>query len=991
MKKVLLFLLSLPLFIPIQKTFASHCAGGELLYQWVSDSTYKIIFKLYRDCAGNTAPGNVPMCYTSTCDGSSQSITLLPPATLPDGQANGSSVSSGCGGYPSKCESTSSTLPGYAEWWYTGTVTLPHPCSEWQFSVSISARNVSNNLSGGSNNDFYIQSTLNSIAAPHNSSPSFTVRPVPFVCINNPYTYNNGAQDADGDSLSYEILNPQKGSCGSTGTNILYSNTAYNTTTNPISTGNTFVLDPHTGQMSFTPNLTGAGTLTLRVKEYKNKVLVGSATRDIQVQVLTCNSVQPAIGADSLTLAGGQLVNGRIENCAGTTMSFCFKIKSPNTGAILVASDNHTAVAQGSVVTYSGQKTDSIYGCFSWTPAATDTGFRTFAVTVKDSTCLPPGVAVSQTFVIPIYIYSVTSIFRDTTVCAGESVRLIAVGGTVFNWSVLPGGAPLSTLSCTNCSSPIASPTVTTRYVVTSNLVSVCNINKDTVTITVTPLPSTPVLTSNSPVCVGESLQLFSNTTASAYSWTGPAGFNSVLGAPVLANAQLPNSGTYRLIATNGRCSSQPASMNVIVAATPRIPVITGDSMICEGQELTLKGTSNVNTIYRWTGPNGFTASTQTISLPNVQPALSGTYTVTAYNSGTLTCPSPAASYQVTVTPKITADFTISKTTICEEEDIIISSTTTGGGLLHYSWNFGNNSILKSGTAGGPYTVSYATEGTKYITMRADNEQCSDSISKEVQVMPTPSSSFHIQPYACTGEQVWLNSDESVAFGLSYNWNFNGAQVHDGNGKGPYNISFSTPGLKIISLSAQNAFCSSALTVDTVYVRPVPETKITSAKNQQVCAGDPVLFTATNVPGHTYQWLPEAWFTQRGASSEARVIGTGYIQLRVSDSLGCSGVDSIYMTTKPCCEVTMPNAFTPNNDGRNDLFRMVTAGNQITAEFRVLNRWGQTIFLSGDKGSGWDGTYNNKPVDAGTYFYYLKYKCMNDQYFEQKGEVTLIR
>jgi len=990
MKKIYFFNIICLLFLLSGKAYASHCAGGEILYKWVSDSTYEITFKLYRDCGGTqTAPQTVPLCYTSTCDNSSQTVVLTRLSTLPDGTPNGSPVSSGCGGFPTKCEGGS--LPGYDEWWYTSKVTLPHRCAEWQFSVSISARNVSNNLTGGSNNDFYIQSTLNNVVAQGNSSPFFTVRPVPFVCINNPYTFNNGVQDPDGDSLSYEIMIPQKGGCGTPGVDIPFRDATYNTINNPISTGNTFVLNTHNGQMSFTPNATGANTLTLRVREYRRGILIGSATRDIQVQAQACTSVQPAIGTDSVSITGARLTNGRIEHCAGSPMNFCFNIKSPNAGAVLVASDNHSAIAPGSVVTYSGQKTDSIRGCFSWIPSATDTGFRTFAVTVKDSTCLPPGIAVSQTFLLPIYIYSVTSIAKDTTICAGQSVQLIATGGTAFTWTALPGGSPVSTLSCTNCNNPVATPAVTTRYVVTSNLVSICNINRDTVTVTVTPYPATPVPSTNAPVCVGDSLKLFSLTTADAYTWTGPAGFNSNQQNPVIAHAQTPNTGMYQLVTTNGRCSSQPATVNVIVASTPRTPVISGDTLICEGTQLQLRAVSDANTLYRWTGPNGFTANTQTFSIPNAQPAVSGTYSVIAYHNGTLSCPSLPGNYSVNVVPKIVADFSLSKTSICEYEQITVTSTGTGGSTTNYSWDFGVSSIVNNGTGAGPYTISYAQHGTRYITMHAANQGCSDSVQKSVSVLPTPASSFQVQPDACIGEKIWLNSSEEVGYNLNYNWDFQGANIIDGSGKGPYNISFNTPGYKIIRFSTQNSLCPSIVTVDTVYVHPFPNAKILSASQQDVCSGDAVLFTATLNREYTYEWLPAAYFNRHTATAEGKILKSGQVLLNVKDEYGCTTTDSIQINTKPCCEVFMPDAFTPNNDGRNDIFRMITVGNQITAEFRVVNRWGQTIFLSGERGNGWDGTYNSKPVDGGTYFYYLKYKCMNGEFFDKKGEVVLIR
>ena len=59
--------------------------------------------------------------------------------------------------------------------------------------------------------------------------------------------------------------------------------------------------------------------------------------------------------------------------------------------------------------------------------------------------------------------------------------------------------------------------------------------------------------------------------------------------------------------------------------------------------------------------------------------------------------------------------------------------------------------------------------------------------------------------------------------------------------------------------------------------------------------------------------------------------------------------------------------------------------------FRVQNRWGQTVYESRNERAGWDGSYGGKPQDMGTYFYYVKYKCSDGNFYEDKGELVLVR
>jgi hypothetical protein len=580
-KHLYLFPLIIAFFVFNIHAKATHVAGGVLTYKWVSDSTYHFTFKFYRDCSGNVAPPDRSLCYKSSCGTTIFSQPLTRPATLPGGGFNGAEVYVGCSSYPTTCISGSSALPGYKEWWYEGDITLPYQCSEWKFWVNVSARNNQVNLPGGSN-VLHVEATLNNLAAQGNTSPDFTVVPVPYVCTNVPTSFNYGAFDANGDLLTYEMIQPmgvvtpggnpssaQEEDCANAINNTAFGTASppYNITTNPLACNNTFVINPTTGQLTFTPNQSGKFTIALKVKEFRNGILIGSVIRDVQVVALAnCSMVAPpAIALDTNAL-GSSLVNGVIKDCGNAPINFCFDVHTNTPGAVLVPYDNHTSVIPSGNITYTGALTNSIHACLTWTPGNNDTGLRNIIITIKDSTCLPPGILNVYQFPISIYVSPATNIFKDTSICAGASVPLIASGGTAFTWSVLPGGSPLSSLSCTGCTSPVATPTVTTSYVVTSNLAaSVCNKNKDTATVTVLPMPPTPTASSNSPVCAGDTIKLTSSAAgAGSYSWTGPA-YTSGQQNPMILNAQAANAGVYHVTAKNGSCSSAQVDVTVVV------------------------------------------------------------------------------------------------------------------------------------------------------------------------------------------------------------------------------------------------------------------------------------------------------------------------------------------------------------------------------------------------------------------------------------------
>ncbi len=93
------------------------------------------------------------------------------------------------------------------------------------------------------------------------------------------------------------------------------------------------------------------------------------------------------------------------------------------------------------------------------------------------------------------------------------------------------------------------------------------------------------------------------------------------------------------------------------------------------------------------------------------------------------------------------------------------------------------------------------------------------------------------------------------------------------------------------------------------------------------------------------------------------------------------------------CEypILLPNAFTPNNDGHNDFFRIPAQNKNRLVKLRIYNRWGELVFSTADKSKGWDGSYKNNPQPTGTYVYFIEMKGIDGAEFSQKGTLLLLR
>jgi gliding motility-associated-like protein len=182
---------------------------------------------------------------------------------------------------------------------------------------------------------------------------------------------------------------------------------------------------------------------------------------------------------------------------------------------------------------------------------------------------------------------------------------------------------------------------------------------------------------------------------------------------------------------------------------------------------------------------------------------------------------------------------------------------------------------------------------------------------------------------------------------------------------------------------------------DTITIVPLPVAHISTLNDlDDLCLNDALSLFATHEPDCIYEWKPADYFPDgnSGVNVTARAISSGAIYLSAINSAGCINTDTILMKAKPCCDVFLPNAFSPDNDGLNDVFKMYSKSSmQQAISFTIYNRWGQKIFFTSDLSDGWNGIYNGNPADAGVYFYYLHYTCSDGTEKTLNGEVTLIR
>jgi gliding motility-associated-like protein len=118
----------------------------------------------------------------------------------------------------------------------------------------------------------------------------------------------------------------------------------------------------------------------------------------------------------------------------------------------------------------------------------------------------------------------------------------------------------------------------------------------------------------------------------------------------------------------------------------------------------------------------------------------------------------------------------------------------------------------------------------------------------------------------------------------------------------------------------------------------------------------------------------------------------GLYYLEVTDENSCVGTDSILVNSKQCAiGFHIPSAFTPNGDGKNDIFRPLLYGDILAYKFAIYNRWGQPVFQSSDPSKGWDGNVTGVPQDTNTFAWICQYQLAGEPAKTEKGTVVLIR
>lgn len=414
---------------------------------------------------------------------------------------------------------------------------------------------------------------------------------------------------------------------------------------------------------------------------------------------------------------------------------------------------------------------------------------------------------------------------------------------------------------------------------------------------------------------------------------------------------------------------------------------LTSYTNTCVGTPLTFADSSvSFGNIagWRWNFGDGTTSTSQ--SPPSHTYAKPGKYTVTLNITGGDGCTSDTTKQEITVGSYPVAGFNTAPSPICDNSNVIFTDATSLdiGTKSYWYWNFGNGA---TSSLPDPLPVNYAAgQYTVQLYVKTKEGCASDTATKTFTVLKAPEIDFEKED-ACKNTPVNFTSENLTPSTPinSWYWDFN-----DNNFSSAPSVQhkFADTGTYNVSLIAQAA---NGCITDTI-TKPVIiyGTDAYAGRDSTILQGYPYQLQASG--GINYSWSPPTGLDNPNIANPIAMLDNDitYI-LTASTDLGCATTDTLHLRVVKGPEIYVPTAFTPNGDGRNDLFNIIPVGITEIMFFKILNRWGQVIYASKNTSRGWDGTWNGTPQPSGTYVWMVEGKTSTGSVLKKQGTLVLIR
>lgn len=923
------------------KAEATHIVGGVINYKYIQQGQYEITLKIYRDCIN---PLNAPfdsLAFISVFNGTTSYLytTILENpeiTTLPLNQPDP------CVGLP-KDVCVQQAI-------YKSTLSLPPNDKGYTLMYqrccrNATIRNISDPLTVGATYSAFIPDS-NSVKI--NSNPVFISLPPVFLCNNVPFSYNHAATDIDGDSLAYKFCSPTVGGdTTNSGAKPYYADpfvtdvpwTGGFGASYPIPSNPSLVLNAYTGKLTGTPTALGQYVVGVCVEEYRNGKLVGFSKRDFQFNVVNCPPKPTAV------------LPSRIKHCG-------FDVSFTNNSINASKYDWDFGVA-----------TDNSDKSNLFQPSFTYPGVGTYTVQLiinNETICADTAITI-----VDVYNKVVGTNFDIKDVCLNESVVTndlsILNEGTVQKrkWSIMPDGViqydqPSTTFLATIAGSKKLKLVVENEYGCTDSL------EKD---IQIFPLPTVDIV-GDPFICINETKNYEVKGNFSTLQWKNNPALSCLNCNPTTIKGTTPQK-FYVSVTGANNCSNTDSVEISIPSITA---TVTPNSTICYDNDFQLYASGGLS--YKWFPATNLSCTD--CSNPKVKIKTNSVFNVEI--SDQYKC-KDTASINLTVRPKTQSNIApITPKCFGKSAQITLTAPQT----QYVEWS--PSSLLSCNNCYNPTTQSLYKSQLFYAVL-TDNNSCTLTDSVLVQIYD---------------RQIDLGDSAEICYGDSISVNLGNVNVL---GWTPPELcqNCSKQSLKPKDYTQYKAFVldqNNCTYSDTLNVRvrkqfPIFDFEINNGRcydnpvflKSQISNIDPVCFTKIY-----YNWE----FGDGSKDSSSHPIhyytseGTKTITLQLKNVPDTLSKEITLAHPDSCLKnIYIPNAFTPNNDGQNDIL-YVRGINIRKVEFHLYNNLGERVFHASNLHTGWDGIFKGEKQTSQVFVYHCDATFWDGSTTHKEGNVTLI-
>ncbi len=531
--------------------------------------------------------------------------------------------------------------------------------------------------------------------------------------------------------------------------------------------------------------------------------------------------------------------------------------------------DTTTLLGTGGV-NYAWSPASTLSNANTASPQAFPLSTTTYQLTVTDAN----GCQGTSQVTVTVNSLPIVTTTPDQALCFGDSLQLDATGGVSYLWT------PATGINCATCASPKVSPpfnpALSTTYMVLVTDSNGC-VNTGSVTIGTTLLPVLD-LSPDSTICAGDTVTLVGSQNGNNLQYQWSPNTNLACDNCPSTLAWPDTTTTYAVVTTGPSGCTNRGEITITVNQLP-VVITTPDTAICHGETIELMASGGMN--YAWTPSQGITCS-NACNMIMAAPDSTTTYNVVVTDLNG--CESSGAVE--VVVHNIEAAFNLSDTSACTPQLVTLTDQSTSDNpIIIWIWDMDDAGVATTQNA----AATYNTAGTKLISLVVvDSYGCIDSTMKPLEMLQTSIAVAGNDTAICFGETAQLQGSGG------HNFTWSGDQTIS-------DVSIANPTAKPITTTTYylttslNNGCDAADTVIvTVHQLPVPSIMGDSV----TCLGDSINLEASG--GVTYLWSPAQGLSSTLLPNTTVAANQNITYtVRVTNSNGCSALDSIALTVNP--------------------------------------------------------------------------------------------